>query len=673
MARKTAGSGGRAAREPGQGLTAAAISGVVRADGCLAVFRVTGSGTIRDRENPMPSKPAKSTKPKEEVEAPRDEGGDAAFGELIPGVRPEAAADAKPAAYQVLARRYRSRDFSELVGQEAIARTLQNAIRTGRTAHAYLFCGTRGVGKTSMARIFARALNAVDSLVERDAVAGAILRGEDIDVIEIDAASNRGIDNARELIANAGLLPSRGRYKIYIVDEVHMLTTPAFNALLKTMVEPPAHVKFILCTTEPQSVPATIQSRCQRFDFRAIPVPKIAGHLRDVLARENASADDRVTMALARMANGSMRDSLSLLDRLLAAAEPDASGAVRLDWTLLEEIFGLPDEALFERVLEAVGSGDPRSVLDAGGNLLDRGVSIERGLDLLAERFRWLMLAKVAGADSPLLEVADETRETLARLAAPFDAATLVHMIALCDAVAAKVRDSSTPRALFDAALVRMCLPGRFVTAESRHEAVAPAASGVPPKKAPPRAAEPAARPAVSGVEIKPAPAPAPAPAPVVAASSPGSPWDAVAAEASRSSLLAAMVSQLRFVSFDDRTFTLSIAEDAPGAGVIRDRIGDLKPIAEKVLGRKVDLKLDTVAAERRPDAVAARRSGGPVPEAIRNHPRIRAVSQALDATVVGVSPRPPEGVAPAETAASSPADHRPADSVSDLEFLDDA
>ncbi|MGA0873583.1 MAG: AAA family ATPase, partial [Phycisphaerales bacterium] len=159
------------------------------------------------------------------------------------------------APYEVLARRYRSRDFAELVGQEAIADTLQNAIETKRTAHAYLFCGTRGVGKTSMARIFARALNASGGLLgEEQAVADAILQGRDSDVIEIDAASNRGIDNARELIASAGIAPMRSPYRIYIIDEVHMLTSQAFNALLKTMEEPPKHVKFILCTTEPHQV-----------------------------------------------------------------------------------------------------------------------------------------------------------------------------------------------------------------------------------------------------------------------------------------------------------------------------------------------------------------------------------------------------------------------------------
>ena len=194
---------------------------------------------------------------------------------------------------------------------------LQNAIAHGRTAHAYLFCGTRGVGKTSMARIFARALNAKGQTQAAE-IGDAIMRGEDIDVVEIDGASNRGIDDARDLIAGAGIAPARSAFKIYIIDEVHMLTVQAFNALLKTMEEPPAHVKFILCTTEPHKVPATIQSRCQRFDFRNIPATKIAGHLRDVLAKESIAADDAAVMQVARLANGSMRDGLSLLDRLVA-------------------------------------------------------------------------------------------------------------------------------------------------------------------------------------------------------------------------------------------------------------------------------------------------------------------------------------------------------------------
>ena len=219
--------------------------------------------------------------------------------------------------YTVLARRYRSRDFDEVVGQEPIARTLTNAITSDRIAHAYLFCGTRGVGKTTMARLLARALNVTDELVEADAISDAIMRGEDLDVIEIDGASNRGVQEARDLIASAGLKPSRCPYRIYIIDEVHMLTRDAFNALLKTMEEPPVHVKFILCTTEPNDVLQTIQSRCQRFDFRAIPDHLIAEHLEHILGKEGVEADPDALARISRLGAGSMRDALSILDRLL--------------------------------------------------------------------------------------------------------------------------------------------------------------------------------------------------------------------------------------------------------------------------------------------------------------------------------------------------------------------
>ena len=370
---------------------------------------------------------------------------------LIPGLEAEA-----PKAYTVLARRYRSRTFDEVVGQESIARTLRNAIEHGRTAHAYLFCGTRGVGKTSMARILARALNA-RAQTQAGEIGDAIMRGEDMDVVEIDGASNRGIDDARELIAAAGIAPARSPYKIYIIDEVHMLTVPAFNALLKTMEEPPAHVKFILCTTEPHKVPATIQSRCQRFDFRNIPAQKIAAHLKDVLARESIAAEDAAVMQVARIANGSMRDALSLLDRLVAAS-PDG----RLTARLLEEVLGVPDAAAVAGVVQAIGSGDAQSALERAGALLEGGTGIEQAVELLADRFRTLMVAAVCGESSGLLELADEAKAEAVRDARAFDPATLAHMIAVSDAVLRSVKQSAVPRTIFDAAVVRMALASRF-------------------------------------------------------------------------------------------------------------------------------------------------------------------------------------------------------------------
>ncbi|MCI0366335.1 MAG: DNA polymerase III subunit gamma/tau, partial [Phycisphaerales bacterium] len=368
----------------------------------------------------------------------------------------QASKSKQQSGYTVLARRYRSRDFDELIGQEPIALTLQNAIKTNRTAHAYLFTGTRGVGKTSMARIFAKALNATDDLKEKDAIAEAILRGDDLDVIEIDGASYRGINEARELIAGAGLSPARSPYKIYIIDEVHQLTKDAFNALLKTMEEPPAHVKFILCTTEPQKVPATIQSRCQRFDFRTIPTPKIAQQLKRILEEEGIKAGDDVIAQVARLGNGSMRDALSILDRLLAGGEH----TLKMD--LLEQMLGLPDHTLVVELVDAIISSDPRAALDRGAQLLARGATVEQALEMLTDHLRDLMIISACGDQADFLDLSDEGRRVASTQAASFDAPALVHMIALCDSVARNARNSAAARALYDAALVRLSQSQRF-------------------------------------------------------------------------------------------------------------------------------------------------------------------------------------------------------------------
>ena len=473
-ARRTAGSRRRLAREPGQGLTAAAISGVGRAPVRLVVLPAADFLFCAPAQDEVTV--ASSTKKKKDTDATLEASGQSLMPGLIPDVLPTAAPSASSAppanspmqelipgfegqatkAYTVLARRYRSRTFAEVVGQDTIGRTLQNAIATGRTAHAYLFCGTRGVGKTSMARIFARALNARGQ-TQATEIGEAIMRGDDMDVVEIDGASNRGIDDARDLIAGAGIAPARSAYKIYIIDEVHMLTTPAFNALLKTMEEPPPHVKFILCTTEAHKVPATIQSRCQRFDFRNISAAKIAGHLQDVLRKESIAADDAAVMQVARLANGSMRDGLSLLDRLVAASTDG-----RITTALLADVLGMPDDSVVAGLVAAIGAGDARVSLERAAALLEGGTSIDQALELMAERFRIVMLAAVCGADSELLEVADEARAEAARDAKAFEPATLAHLIAVCDAVLRSAKQSGAPRTLFDAAVVRMALAARF-------------------------------------------------------------------------------------------------------------------------------------------------------------------------------------------------------------------
>lgn len=352
-----------------------------------------------------------------------------------------------PMAYQALARRYRSKVFDEVVGQEPISRTLQNAIASGRVAHAYLFCGTRGVGKTTSARIFAKALNGGTPEVDE-----AIMQGRDTDTIEIDAASNTGVDNVRELISNAAYRPLRGKYKIYIIDEVHMLSTAAFNALLKTMEEPPEHVKFILCTTDPQKVPATIQSRCQRFDFRNIPTSRIAEHLASVVKSEGLSAEPELVFQIARLGNGSMRDALSLMDRLMAVGEK------QLTMKLLTELLGLPDRELVGAMIDALADGAPGPALMKAEDLLQRGISIDLLLDSLLQRLRDLMVIAACGGDTPLVELSDASRKGEAERATRFDAAGLVHMIALCENVQRAAKSSSVPRALLDALVVRLAL-----------------------------------------------------------------------------------------------------------------------------------------------------------------------------------------------------------------------
>ncbi len=352
-------------------------------------------------------------------------------------------------SYTVLARRYRSQGFDEVVGQGAIARTLSQAIEQDRVAHAYLFVGTRGVGKTSMARIFAKALNGGSPEVDK-----AIMTGQDTDVIEIDAASNSKVDETRELIANAVYKPLRGKRKIYIIDEVHMLSTAAFNALLKTLEEPPEHVMFILCTTETHKVPATIQSRCQRFDFRNLSIAEITEHLTQVCKGEKVKADEEALHAVARLANGSMRDSLSLLDRLMAAR----SGKEAITVSLLESLLGLPARESIEKIVAALAGSDAKSALELCDTLLSQGVTMEQFCESLILRLRDLMLLCVCGDDTELVDLTGAARDRAIAQASRFDEGGLVHMIALCESVQRMAKNSSTPRALLDALVVRLAI-----------------------------------------------------------------------------------------------------------------------------------------------------------------------------------------------------------------------
>ena len=332
-------------------------------------------------------------------------------------------------AYTVLARKYRSQRFDDVIGQDPISQTLKNAIKTGRVAHAYLFTGTRGVGKTTMARILAKALNCLsfDAPTEQPCCkcesCAAINIGEDIDVIEIDGASNNGVEDVRRLRENAIYRPARARFKIYIIDEVHMLSTSAFNALLKILEEPPSHIKFIFATTEPNKVIPTIQSRCQRFDFRNISAKLIAGQLASILKEEKIKYEKDLVLPLAKMANGSMRDGLSLLDRLIS------TGVEPLTVELLEQFLGQPNSEKVYTLIAQIGDGSAAGTLAAAEELIDTGLSEAQIVDSLIDYMRDLMVVKSAGAESELLALTAEQQKRTIELAEKFDTAGLVYNI----------------------------------------------------------------------------------------------------------------------------------------------------------------------------------------------------------------------------------------------------
>ncbi len=366
-------------------------------------------------------------------------------------------------SYTVLARRYRSESFDDVVGQEAPAQTLKNAIETGRVAHAYLFTGTRGVGKTTMARILAKALNCLEfdgptttPCCKCDSCQ-AIAEGNDIDVIEIDGASNTGVDNIRELRQNAIYKPARSRFKIYIIDEVHMLSSGAFNALLKTLEEPPDHVKFIFATTESNKILPTILSRCQRFDFRNISAEEIASHLTAILKEEKVKAEDKLIRRVARLANGSMRDGLSLLDQILSMAKDE------LTLDMLNELLGTPGR---ERVIDLVASiceEDVAGVLNQIDDALQAGLSLEQIIDSLQGHFRDLMIIRNCGVDSELVDEGDqECREVLRGQSEKFDDSSLVYYITVMEELKRAVKSSGSGRAMLEAAMVRISAAERF-------------------------------------------------------------------------------------------------------------------------------------------------------------------------------------------------------------------
>jgi DNA polymerase-3 subunit gamma/tau len=363
-------------------------------------------------------------------------------------------ADGKP-EYTVVARRYRPRQFADLIGQEPVAQALRNALTSDRVAHAYLFTGARGVGKTSAARILAKALNCEKGPTvtpcDKCSSCIAIASGDDIDVREIDGASNNSVEDVRALRQDVSTRPTRGRYKIYIIDEVHMLSISAFNALLKTLEEPPPHVKFIFATTNIQKVPITILSRCQRFDFGLIKTERIAQHLRAVVDAEKMTADDDALEIIARRAAGSMRDAQSLLDQLLAFG----SGGLTAD--AVQKLLGVAGPERVLALTESIFQHDAKAAVERLNEFADGGLQLGELLDQLVDHWRDLMLVACAGKDVTDLNTPARHREALFRQASSVSLDTVLAGLDILVSTKNRLKGSGHLRTLMQMAVIRLC------------------------------------------------------------------------------------------------------------------------------------------------------------------------------------------------------------------------
>ncbi|MDW8380717.1 MAG: DNA polymerase III subunit gamma/tau [Verrucomicrobiota bacterium] len=356
-------------------------------------------------------------------------------------------------AYQVIARKYRPQRFSEVVGQEHVTRTLANAIAHRRIAHAYLFCGPRGTGKTTIARIFAKCLNATNGptvdFSDDDPRCREIAEGRSLDVLEIDAASNRGIDEIRGLRETVHYAPAQSRYRIYIIDEVHMLTREAFNALLKTLEEPPEHVKFMFATTEPEKVPATILSRCQRFDLRRIPTALMVRHLATIAHREGVEVEEAALYAIARGADGGLRDAQSTLDQLISFC-----GQRILESDVLA-MYGLTARDQVMALAHAILKGERAEVLRRLDRLIDQGKDPARMLTDLIAHFRNLLIWLLTGGNAELLDLLDAERAALQEQASLISWEGASRIVEVLVDAEARLSDTGSRQILLELALLR--------------------------------------------------------------------------------------------------------------------------------------------------------------------------------------------------------------------------
>jgi len=526
--------------------------------------------------------------------------------------------------YQALARKWRPKSFAELSGQEHVVQALTNALERGRLHHAYLLTGTRGVGKTTIARIFAKSLNCVRGVTATPCgVCPACVdidAGRFVDLLELDAASNTGIDNMREILDNARYAPTVGRYKVYLIDEVHMLSKAAFNSMLKTLEEPPEHVKFVLATTDPQKIPVTVLSRCLQFNLKLLPVALISGRLAEILRAEGVPFDEAAVTVIARAARGSMRDALSVLDQAIAY------GAGEVRETVVRTMLGAADADYAYRIADALAANDGPALLAEAAALGDRGVSLSLALDELAALFHRIAIVQAVPEASDA--VADADRVTaLAKVFSP-EAVQLAYQICIQGrGDLALAPDEPTGFAM---TLLRLLA---FEPAESGG-AGNPAPTSRPAKSPPASTtANPvAARSAVEAV----------APAPVDArTSSEGLPapveWPAFVAGMRLSGIARELAAQAELKVASGNELVLGVPETA--RHLIEKAYADkLKAALEQKLGRRLRLRFEigavadaTLAAQEKRERDAARER---TEAAFRDDPFVQDILSRFDARI---------------------------------------
>ena len=534
--------------------------------------------------------------------------------------------------YQALARKWRPKTFAELSGQEHVVQALTNALERGRLHHAYLLTGTRGVGKTTIARIFAKSLNCITNGVTATpcgtcAACVDIDAGRFVDLLELDAASNTGIDNMREILDNARYAPTVGRYKVYLIDEVHMLSKAAFNSMLKTLEEPPEHVKFVLATTDPQKIPVTVLSRCLQFNLKLLPVSVIAGRLAEILRAEGVPYDDGAVAVIARAARGSMRDALSVLDQAIAY------GAGEVREALVRTMLGAVDADYVYRIADALLANDGPALLAEAKNLGEHGVSLPLALDELAGLFHRIAVAQAVPDATDALSDAARVA-ALARVFSPESVQLAYQICVQGRADLPLAPDESTGFAMTllrllafepaDAGGTEEQARAQRVAKDSPKSSASPPRAALPPAEAP-ASAEQEAAPPVSGSA-----------SPAASTMGPQD-WPAFVAGMRLSGIARELGAQTALKAMTGNELVLAVPESARH---LTDKAyaDKLKAALEQAFGRRLRIRFDvgegadaTLAAQQKREREAARAR---TEEAFRDDPFVQDIVSRFDARV---------------------------------------